>query len=272
MQGTTDDLRGVATRILEAQDKCLQLASMSSLGLRLSMHDAYRVSWFVHEARVRQGWKPVGRKIGFTNKDMWALFGVDQPVWSFVYDKTYEDVAAGFGCPLGALMQPKIEPEIVFCMRRTPSVGADQREILDCVEWMAHGIEMVQCHYPNWKFDSADAICDASFHGKLFVGEKLLPRSASGDVEALLKDHEVRLFKGETLVELGRGENVLGSPLLAVSSLLDAIARDGAAYPIQPGEVITTGTITKAHSVLPGERWRTEFGRNEFEGLTIDFV
>lgn len=114
MQGTTDDLRGVATRILEAQDKCLQLASMSSLGLRLSMHDAYRVSWFVHEARVRQGWKPVGRKIGFTNKDMWALFGVDQPVWSFVYDKTYEDVAAGFGCPLGALMQPKIEPEIVF--------------------------------------------------------------------------------------------------------------------------------------------------------------
>lgn len=137
---------------------------------------------------------------------------------------------------------------------------------------MAHGIEMVQCHYPNWKFDSADAICDASFHGKLFVGEKLLPRSASGDVEALLKDHEVRLFKGETLVELGRGENVLGSPLLAVSSLLDAIARDGAAYPIQPSEVITTGTITKAHSVLPGERWRTEFGRNEFEGLTIDFV
>jgi len=57
-----------------------------------------------------------------------------------------------------------------------------------------------------------------------------------------------------------------------VSSLLDAIGRDGTAYPIQPGEVITTGTITKAYSVTPGERWRTEFGRNEFEALTIDFV
>ena len=57
-----------------------------------------------------------------------------------------------------------------------------------------------------------------------------------------------------------------------MSSLLDAIGRDGTAYPIQPGEVITTGTITKAYSVTPGERWRTEFGRNEFEALTIDFV
>jgi 2-keto-4-pentenoate hydratase len=266
------DLQALADRIIQAQNSNSQLSTISASGRELSMHEAYKVSWLVHEERLKSGWKPVGRKIGFTNRDMWSLFGVAQPVWSFVYDRTYEEIDSTHRCPLLDLVEPKIEPEIVFCMRAAPSVGASEEEVLHCVEWMAHGIEMVQCHYPDWKFTSTDAVCDSSFHGKLLVGGKrFIPRDHP-EVSAMLKTCEVSLYRGEELVEVGHGRNVLGSPLLAVSSLIEAIHREGSVYPVLAGEVITTGTITKAYSVNSGERWRTEFDQNEFPGLTIDFV
>jgi 2-keto-4-pentenoate hydratase len=266
------DLQDFATQIIEAQDRQSQLNAFSLSARKLSMHEAYQVSWLVHEKRLKEGWKPIGRKIGFTNKDMWSLFGVDQPIWSFVYDRTYEEPAPAFTCRLLDLVQPKIEPEIVLCMREAPSVGAGEAEVLACVEWMAHGIEMVQCHYRDWKFTSTDAVCDSSFHGKLFIGKKHSIRTKQDEAEALLKACEVGLYRGKELIELGRGQNVLGSPLLAVTALVEAIQREGSAYPIQPGEIITTGTMTRAYSVSAGEQWRTAFDRDAFPGLTIDFV
>jgi 2-oxo-3-hexenedioate decarboxylase len=265
-------LQALASQIVEAQDTGSLLSAFSSSGPELTLHDAYEVSWLVHEERLKSGWKTIGRKIGFTNPDMWALFGVTQPVWAFVYDKTYEEVSPVFTSSLNDLAQPKIEPEIVFCMRGAPSVDASGQEVLACIEWMAHGVEMVQCHYPNWQFNSTDAICDSSFHGKLFVGEKKFILPNDSDVSTLLKTCEVSLYKGDELIEVGHGTNVLGSPLHAVVSLLQAIQREGSVYPILPGEIITTGTITKAYSVNRHEKWRTEFAKNDFSGLEVSFV
>lgn len=266
------ELQTFAAKIIQAQDNYSQLRTFSSSGADLSISQANRVSWLVHEKRVRSGWKPIGRKIGFTNREMWALFGVNKPVWSFVYDKTYEEIGSKYTCPLHGLVQPKIEPEIVFCMRAAPSLGASDQEVLDCVEWVAHGIEMVQCHYPDWKFNSTDAICDSSFHGKLLVGNKKYVSPDDANLSALLETCEVSLYRGEELVEVGHGRNVLGSPLRAIVSLIEAIHSEGSVYPILPGEIITTGTITKAYSVNPLEKWRTEFTQNDFVGLAIDFV
>ena len=129
-----------------------------------------------------------------------------------------------------------------------------------------------RCHYPDWKFTATDAVCDSSFHGRLFVGERRSVRPGQREVEALLKACEVSLYRGDVCIEVGRGQNVLGSPLLAVTSLVEAIQREGSRYPILPGELITTGTLTKAYPIKAGERWRTEFGRGEFPALMVDFV
>jgi 2-keto-4-pentenoate hydratase len=267
----SDDLSLLARQIIQAQDSCASLSAFSSTGCKISVRDAYEVSWLVHEQRLSSGWRPVGRKIGFTNRDMWALFGVSQPVWSFVYDRTCREVDSDVVCELKDLFQPRIEPEIALRLRSVPAAGASVAEVLDCVEWVAHGIEMVQCHYPDWKFTSTDAICDSSFHGKLLLGKRHFPRS-EGVTEAFLKECEVSLLRNSELVEVGFGRNVLGSPLSALASLVEAIEREGAVYPLAPGEIITTGTMTKAYPVKVGQRWETHFERDEFPGLTIEFV
>ena len=50
--------------------------------------DAYAVTAKLRELRMARGEKPVGRKIGFTNRNIWAEYGVFQPIWGDVYDTT----------------------------------------------------------------------------------------------------------------------------------------------------------------------------------------
>jgi 2-oxo-3-hexenedioate decarboxylase len=64
-------LEAIADEMKAAQDLCKQIEPLTA---RLSGFDnaaAYDVAHFIHEARVREGASPVGRKIGFTNRDMW---------------------------------------------------------------------------------------------------------------------------------------------------------------------------------------------------------
>jgi len=41
--------------------------------------------------------------------------------------------------------------------------------------------------------------------------------------------------------------------------------------PLGAGEIVTTGTITDAWPIAPGERWTAEYGALGVDGLTLDF-
>jgi 2-oxo-3-hexenedioate decarboxylase len=62
---------------------------------------------------------------------------------------------------------------------------------------------------------------------------------------------------------------VLGGPLTALAFLVDLLKKQPAAPPLRAGEIISTGTLTDAHPVAPGETWRTEV--TGFGGLTLAF-
>jgi len=42
------------------------------------------------------------------------------------------------------LAEPRIEPEIVFRLAAAPVAGMDERTMLESVDWVAHGFEVVQ--------------------------------------------------------------------------------------------------------------------------------
>lgn len=227
----------------------------------LNADDGYDAARALHEHRLTQGWKAVGRKIGFTNRTLWARYGVHEPMWGMVYDQTLL-FADGGGCevPLSGLLQPRIEPEICFKLGSVPVPG----RIAEAIEWMAHSIEIVRCYHPGWKFTIADCAADNGLHGRLVVGR---PRPAK-ELERLA-EVEAKLYKGERLVDQGIGANVLGGPLLSLAHLVDLLARQPGAEPLRAGEIVTTGVLTDAHAVAPGETWRTEV--SGFEGLTLVF-
>ena len=217
----------------------------------------YAAARRLHEHRLAQGWKPVGRKIGFTNRTLWERYGVHEPMWGWVYDRTLilaPDNRATVD--LGALVQPRIEPEIAFKLK--PVLAGS---ILDCIEWMAHSVEIVQCHHPLWKVTIADCTADNGLHGRLVVGTPI-PLADN------LAKAQARLFKLDRLVDKGVGANVLGGPLLSLAHLVELLKKHPDA-PLQGGEIITTGVLTDAHPVSRGEDWRTEV--DGFPGLSIRF-
>lgn len=232
----------------------------------------YRAAARLHAHRLALGWRPVGRKIGFTNRTLWPRYGVFEPMWGMVYDRTL--IRAGNGrarVPLVGLAQPRIEPEICFCLNSPPPRSTNPEALLGAIEWAAHAVEIVQCHHPDWKVGIADCTADNGLHGRLVLGTPVPVERIAG-FAAALPFLKVALAQDGRTRDTGVGSNVLGSPLLALAHLVDLLARQPDAPPLAAGEIVTTGTLTDAHPVAPGETWNTDLHGFALRNLSIEFA
>lgn len=266
-------LRELALELKRSQDAATQVEPLTTRIPAFDLTAAYEVAKLIHQERVEENAKPIGRKIGFTNRDMWPQFAVRAPIWAYTYDTTVVELRdARTTCPLGKLVEPRIEPEIVFKLRAIPARGAGLQELLDAVEWMAHGFEIVQSHFPGWKFQAADAVADSGLHGRLLVGPPLARERFGREVISVLKSFTISLACDDRHVATGSGANVLGSPLGALSDFLELLASEHVLDPPRVGDIITTGTITGAHPVHAGQTWRSQVQGIALPGLEVRFT
>lgn len=235
---------------------------------------AYRTVASIRRMRIARGERPVGRKIGFTNRTIWDEYGVHAPIWGHVYDSTLHDLAvAGGAFPLGGLVEPRIEPEIVFGLSRAPTPDMTEAALLEGIEWIAHGFEIVQSVFPGWKFRAADTVAAFGLHGALLLG----PRHAVAGQDratwlASLASFGIELRRGDATIDRGRAANVLGGPLSALRHLVSVLAQDPDNPPLAAGELVSTGTLTRAMPVAPGERWSTKLDGVALGGIEIRFA
>ncbi|MFO1144622.1 MAG: hypothetical protein U1E59_20060 [Amaricoccus sp.] len=235
----------------------------------LDFAQAYRVTARVAAARRGCGERPVGRKIGFTNTSIWPNYGVDSPMWNYVYDSTLRALGPDATLDPEGLPEPRIEPEIVLGLSAAPDPGMDEAALLGCIDWVAHGFEIVQSVYRDWRFSGPEAAAAFGLHGRLFVGPRQPiagDRAAWGEALPRLR---VTLLRDGAPVAEGRGSDVLGGPVSALRFLVAEIARHPANPPLAAGEIVTTGTLTDAQPVAPGETWSTRLEGVPLDGLTL---
>jgi 2-oxo-3-hexenedioate decarboxylase len=93
--------------------------------------------------------------------------------------------------------EPRIEPEIMFGLGKAPSPNMDQPALLDCIDWIALGYEIVQSIYPGWQFAASDTIAANAPHGALLVGNRhaIAPRKEAWQHE--LANFSVELYCNE---------------------------------------------------------------------------
>lgn len=232
---------------------------------------AYEVAMRMHKARVSRGERPVGRKIGFTNRNLWDEYGVREPIWGFVYDTTLVWAKDGrANARIDGLAEPRIEPEIVLHFKLSPPTGRDEAGILDCIDWVAHGIEIVQSPFPGWKFKVPDTVAANGLHGLLVIGDPI-PVGSIPECEKRLRGFHIRLKRHDAVMAKGGGANVLGSPLSALAHLTGTLKNLPEFPCVTTGEVVTTGTLTSALPIKEGETWSTELSGINLPGLTINF-
>jgi len=266
------DLHDIANEMKAAQDLCRQVEPLTSRWSDFGNTEAYAVAHLIHEMRMKEGAVPVGRKIGFTNPEMWSTYGVSEPIWAYVYDTTVVRLTSPqASCRIGQFAEPKIEPEVVVHLRSAPPMNASPADVLACTDWIAHGIEIVQSHFPGWQFQSADTIADWGLHATLLVGEPQDVNRLGPTVVSDLERFTVTLSRNGTVCARGRGSNALGSPLEAVAHIIAVLAQQPHALPLQAGELVTTGTLTAALSIHAGETWTTEIDGIALPDLAVSF-
>jgi 2-oxo-3-hexenedioate decarboxylase len=264
-------IEAVAAELVAAWDAARTLPPITAMRAGFDVPAAYDVLHEIDARRRAQGWRPAGRKIGFTNRTLWPRYGVHQPMWAHMWANTVHRAPSGQArLPLTAFVQPRIEPEVVFGLNAPVPPDGDARTILESVDWIAPGFEIVQCHFPAWKFAAPDCTAAFGLHGALVVGapEPLDARRRDALV-ALLPAFEVTLWHGEAVVDRGRGANVLDSPALALRYLAQVLAGQPQFPPLAGGEIVTTGTLTDAWPIEAGQAWRSDYGVLGIPGLRI---
>ena len=249
------DPQTLAQELTEAYASRTIVAAPSSRDGGLDLDTAYAVEAEIAKARRASGVQTAGWKVGYANKAMWRALKLETLVWAHVYDDTvrYADWNDA-KLSIAPMVAPKIEPEIVFRLARAPE-SSDPAAVLEATEWIALGFEVIDCVFPDWKFQPADFVASRGLHAALVVGEPVFIEPE--DIARLTKElgeFTVRLLRNNELVEEGEGKNALKSPALCVGELFEALERRGGET-LQAGDIISTGTLTSSRPMAAGDTW-----------------
>ena len=264
------ELYAIAAEVFTALVSGHQISPFSARTPAFNLDQAYRVTAAIRKMREARGEMAVGRKIGFTNRTIWAEYNVDRPMWGYVYDSTVYNLSEiDDTFSIVNFAEPRIEPEIVFRLGSAPAPGMDEMALLACIDWVAHGFEVVQSIFPAWKFSVPDTVAGFGLHGALLIGPHHPIAERAEDWKRTLSSFEIDLRMDSALVDHGHSSNVLGGPLSALRHLVDVLAQDPVNPPLAAGEIVTTGTLTRAFPISAGATWTTELTGVALDGIRV---
>ena len=262
MSSSSLDVSALARELFDARTNGAPVAvAPSAREGGFTLDAAYAVEAELVRLRRESGRRTVGRKVGFANKAMWRVLKLQTLVWGHMYDDTVQYATDGVAMlSTAGMVAPRIEPEVVFKLKVAPPAGGDAAvgvdvgvgRVLEAVEWVALGFEIVDCPFPDWKFQPVDFVASFGLHAALIVGER---RAIHADDVERLAALAIRLSKDGVLVEEGYGKNALRNPAVCLGELASAITARQGMDPLAPGELVSTGTMTAAHPLAAGQRW-----------------
>jgi 2-keto-4-pentenoate hydratase len=259
-------VKELAAELLAAYSNGTILPAPFSARPDFDMSAAYSVEGEFVRLRQETGRTTVGLKVGYANKAMWRALKLETLVWAHMYDDTvhYSDGKSA-RLSLDRMVAPKIEPEIVFKMKAPLAGSTDPAAILEAVEWFALGFEIIDCPFPDWKFQPTDFVGAFGLHRALMVGSPLrvTPESIPSLV-AQLPVFTLRLSKNGQLVEEGSGKNSLKSPALCLGELAKGVQ-------LSTGDLVSSGTLTTPTLINRGELWQAEVAGLDLQSLTAVF-
>lgn len=271
--GIMDD---IARAVLDALDGRRRVSPFSEGVDGFGLDAAYRVSDSVMDLRIGRGEQPAGWKIGFTNRAIWDEYGVHAPIWGPVYRGgvvACDPEAETPSLDPAAFVEPRIEPEIILRIARPPRADMDDEALLGCVDAVGHGFEIVQSIFPGWRFTAADTVAACALHGALVHGP-FVPIEVEHRRAWLssLAGFEIILSRNGAEVDRGAGSNVLDSPICALRHFLAGLEARPMRRGVREGDLISTGTLTRAFPVAAGETWSTRIDGLPLPGMRLHFI
>ncbi|WP_207000410.1 2-keto-4-pentenoate hydratase [Trinickia mobilis] len=199
------------------------------------MATAYAVQQANVDARVAQGERIVGRKIGLTSLAVQKQLGVAQPDFGALFaNMAYGDSQP---MPLSRLIQPKVEAEIALVLERDLTYEKHTfADILRSTAYALAAIEVVDSRIQNWDIRFVDTVADNASSALFVLGSRPVPLSGI-DLTACA----MTLSRDGEVLSRGNGAACLGNPLNAAVWLADRMAQLGT--PLRAGDIVLTGAL-----------------------------
>jgi 2-keto-4-pentenoate hydratase len=224
-----NEVEALARELMSAYESGQVVAIPPSARPGFNLDAAYEVETLLKQFREAAGHRPVGRKVGYANKAMWRVLKLESLVWAHMYDDTVH--YADSNSATLAIANPrslKIEPEIVFGLKQPLTEPASNAaSALASVDWLALGFEIIDCPFPEWKFQPSDFVASFGLHAALVVGEKIPVRpNIMVNLLDQLSVFKLRLSKGGKLTEEGPSKiSAGGTGLIGEGSATNSAAR-----------------------------------------------
>ena len=217
-----------------------------------TMADAYAVQDGLVQSA---GLAVAGYKIGATNAQVQARFGVDAPFSGRLFADFVGE--SPLRVPAGSVNFHAIEAEFDFVMGHAlaprPALYT-QDEVREAVASVHPAIEVPDSRYSDWlSMRAPDLVADNAIGCLLCLG----PAAPGGPAQDLAGQAVVVRVNGEVASE-GAGANVLGDPWNVMVWLANQLSARGAT--LEAGHVVTTGSAADVVQCQPGDTVTAEFG------------
>ena len=218
----------------------------------ITIQDAYQIQLINVDKKKELGQKIIGKKVGLTSKAMQQMLGVPEPDYGHLTDDmvgTEENAISR-----STLLQPKIEAEIAFVLKeRLAGPGVTLAKVLQVTEGVLPAFEIIDSRIKDWKIRIQDTVADNGSSAMVVLGSQLIPIN-----QVNLKYVGLALEKNGEIIDTAAGAAVLGHPAIAVAWLANKLAEFEIA--LEPGEIILSGSLTKAYEVTGNDLFVANFG------------
>ena len=252
-------IRRLGRHLLDAQEQRYEVPKITNEHPELTIEQAYAIQEQIVHAKLEQGLRIIGPKMGLTSQAKMKQMNVNEPIYGYVFDNMVE---TGRELSLSRYIHPKVEAEIAFVLGKDiEGPGITGAQVLAATEYVMPALEIIDSRYENFQFTLTDVIADNASSSGVFFGP------------VIKRPHELELdLVGVTLSingqikELGAGAAVVGHPAASVAMLANMLARKS--LKLRAGEIILTGGITGAPLLSEGDVVSARY-----DGLgSVDFI
>jgi 2-oxo-3-hexenedioate decarboxylase len=240
-----------ATELLEAEDTRIARGPITDDWADLDLRTAYAIQDETLCRRVERGESVVGVKLGLTSRVKQQRMGISSPLVAWLTDAM--TLPAGAPLPNGALIHPRVEPELVFVMKeRLSGPGVTAAQAMSAVGHVHAGMEIIDSRYRDFRFTLPDVVADNASSGRYLTGPVgLPPEELDLSLEACLVEVD------GVVVDSATGAAVQGHPAEALALAANVLAERGMS--IERGWIVLTGGMTDAVALGPKAAVRMHF-------------
>lgn len=237
-----------AEYLLAGVDERREVTGITKEIPNLAPDDGYAIQAALLELQLGRGDSLAGAKLGLTSAAKQEQMGVAEPVYGWVLSSSVLDGGDVAQVPLGELIHPRVEPEIVFIMGQDISgPGVTAGDVLDATRAVVGGIEVIDSRYEAFSFTLADVIADNTSAARVAIGDE---SGGIGGRDADLTTLGCVFEVDGEITGTATGAALLGDPAECVAMLANHLGRHG--HKLQADWIVMAGAATDARPLEPG--------------------